>query len=377
MHGTCRVCAAPATTSINCRVTNLRKVATIWTLASKACSRFFGLTLVRPELRRAGIERRSHWLRLAAALIVGLAWPSAVQADSAKRAQIVSPKGATIGAHGDFAGHVTIPGGRRLYLECRGAGGPIVVLEAGTGDRGDVWSMAPSGPGQAVLPAVARFTRVCAYDRPSTYRTATEVSRSDPVAMPRSARDIVLDLHALLRAARIPGPYVLAGHSFGGMVARLFATLWPRDMAGLVSIDAQNPDFVAAYKLLLTLEQYTAAVLDPAPPPGIEGYASIERLGLEVSAAQMRQQQADTPLPRIPLVVLSHSRTLPNPFGFPTDWPVAALERAFQHSQDRLATLVPGARHVVATGSGHYIQLDQPRLVVHEIRRVVEEARRR
>lgn len=290
---------------------------------------------------------------------------------------MTSPAALPTGAQGDFAGQITIPGGRRLYLACRGAGTPTVVLEAGTGDRGDVWSMAPSGPGQAVLPAVAQFTRVCAYDRPGTYRTAAEVSRSDPVAMPRSARDIALDLRALLRAARVPGPYVLAGHSFGGMVARLYATTWPRDIAGLVSIDAQNPSFVAAYKAHLTPEQYAAAVLDPGQPPGLEGYSAIERLALEVSAAQMRQQQADTPLRRMPLAVLSHSRTLPNPFGFPPDWPVAALERAFQRSQGQLATLVPGARHVIADGSGHYIQLDQPGLVVREIRRVVQEARRR
>lgn len=231
----------------------------------------------------------------------------------------------------DRRGDVAIPGGRRLHLECRGAGSPTVVLEAGTGDRGDVWSAAPSGPGQAVLPAVARLTRVCAYDRPGTYASAQELSRSDPVAMPRSARDIVRDLRALLRAARVPGPYVLAGHSFGGMVARLYATTWP--------------------------------------------HSAIERLSLEVSAAQMRQAQADTPLRPMPLVVLSHSRTLPNPFGLPSDWPVEALERAFQDSQDELAALVPGARHVTAARSGHYIQLDQPRLVTREIRRVVRAAR--
>ena len=79
-----------------------------------------------------------------------------------------------------------------------------------------------------MLPAVARFTRVCAYDRPGTYKSPEELSRSDPVAMPRSAADIVGDLHRLLRAARVPGPYVLAGHSFGGMVARLYATTHPR-----------------------------------------------------------------------------------------------------------------------------------------------------
>jgi pimeloyl-ACP methyl ester carboxylesterase len=195
--------------------------------------------------------------------------------------------------------------------------------------------------------------------------------------MPRSARDIALDLRALLRAARVPGPYVLAGHSFGGMVARLYATSWPQDLAGLVSIDAQNPSFVAAYKALLTPEQYAAAVLDPGQPPGLEGYVAIERLGLEVSAAQMQQQQADTPMRRMPLTVLSHSRSLPNPFGFPADWPVVGLDQAFQRSQDQLAALAPGARHVIATGSGHYIQLDQPWLVTREIRRMVREARRR
>jgi pimeloyl-ACP methyl ester carboxylesterase len=251
------------------------------------------------------------------------------------------------------------------------------VLEAGTGDLAEIWSLAPVGPGQATLAAVARFTRVCAYDRPGTYLLPDALSRSDAVAMPRSARDIVLDLHALLRAAHVPGPYVLVGHSFGGMVARLYATTYPRRIAGLVLIDAQNEDFIAAYKEFLTPAQYLAAVLNPGPPPGLENYSAVERLSIEVSAAQMRQAQADTPLRTMSLVVLSHSRDLPNPFGFPPDWPIEALERAFQDSQDTLAGLVPGARHVIAAKSGHYIQLDQPRLVTDEIRWVVRAARSR
>jgi pimeloyl-ACP methyl ester carboxylesterase len=289
----------------------------------------------------------------------------------------LSPTAAATGARGRFSRRVAIPGGRELYLECRGTGRPTVVLEAGTGDLATLWSDPPSGPGPAILPAVARFTRVCAYDRPGTYLLPHTLSRSDPVAMPRSAWDVVRDLRALLPAARVPGRYVLVGHSFGGMIARLYATTHPARIAGLVSIDAQNEDFVAAYKALLTPAQYAAAVLDPAPPPGLEDYPAVERLDLEVSAAQMRQAQADRPMRRMPLVVLSHSRDLPNPFGFPPDWPIAALEQAFQASQDRLAELVPGARHVVATASGHYIQLDQPQLVVDAIRWVVERARSR
>lgn len=276
----------------------------------------------------------------------------------------------------DFAKRVAIPGGRKLRLECRGTGSPTVVLEAGTGDLGEVWSLSPSGPGRAVFPAVARFTRVCAYDRPGTYLLPGQRSRSDPVAMPRSALDMVLDLRALLDAAHVRGPYVLVGHSFGGMVARLYATIHPRRIAGLVSIDAQNEDFVAAYEEFLTPEQYAAAVLNPAPAPGLETYSAVERLSLETSAAQMRQAQADTPLRRMPVVVVSHSRDLPNPFGFPPGWPVIKLERAFQDSQDMLAELVPGARHLIAAKSGHYIQLDQPRLVTRAIRALVRTTRK-
>ncbi len=243
-----------------------------------------------------------------------------------------SPQARPTAAHGDFARRVAIPGGRRLYLECHGRGSPTVVLEAGTGNTARIWSEQPEGPGPAVLPAVASFSRVCAYDRPGTFELpGGELSRSDPVAMPRSARDIVLDLRALLRAARVPGPYVLAGHSFGGMVARLYATTHPRKIAGLVSIDAQNEDFAAAYKELLTPEEYVSAILNPGQVPGLESYSDIERLDLPVSAAEMRQAQADTPLRRMPFVVLSHSKDLPNPFGFPDDWPIDALDQAFQN----------------------------------------------
>ncbi len=276
--------------------------------------------------------------------------------------------------HDGFRKRVAIDGGRKLFIACRGGGSPTVVLEAGTGDLGRIWSMQPVGPGPAVFPAVARFTRVCVYDRPGTYLLPDHFSRSDPVAMPRTALDIVLDLRALLRAAHVPGPYVLAGHSYGGLVARLYATTFPRDVAGLVSIDAQNEDFAAAYKELLSPADYVAAVLEPPAPGGLD-YPDRERLALEASAAQVRQAQADTPLQRMPFVVLSHSKDLPNPFEFPDDWPIDALDHAFQQSQKMLAGLLPNARHVVAARSGHYIQLDQPRLVTREIRRVVREAR--
>jgi pimeloyl-ACP methyl ester carboxylesterase len=295
---------------------------------------------------------------------------------------------ASVGSHpapGDFARRVTIRGDRKVYLECRGRGRPTVVLEAGTGNTARVWHAHKPGH-RAILPAVSRFTRVCAYDRPGTVWPGGEgqpksISRSDPVAMPRTARDIVRDLHALLdkaarlRAAHLNGPYVLAGHSFGGMVMRLYATTYPRSVAGLVSIDAQSEWFAAALKRLLTRKQYTDGLVFQPPPAGFESYSDYEQLTLDASGAQMRQAQADTPLRRKPLVVLSHSVTDPNPFGFPPDFPVAALNRAFNASQRKIAALVPGSRHVIAAKSGHYIQLDQPKLVIDAIRSVVRQAR--
>jgi pimeloyl-ACP methyl ester carboxylesterase len=301
---------------------------------------------------------------------------SAVPAHGSSAESMPPGPGAAPGMGQDgFRGRVAIHDGRKLFIACRGSGSPTVVLEAGTGDLGRIWSVAPSGPGRAVFPAVARFTRVCIYDRPGTYLLDPEqFSRSDPVAMPRTALDIAHDLRALLRAAHVPAPYVLAGHTFGGLVARLYATAFPRKVAGLVSIDAQNEDFAAAYKEFLSPEQYVAAVLEPAPPPGLD-YPDFERLDLVASAAQVSQAQADSPLRRMPFVVLSHSRDSPNPFGFPAGWPIDSLDHAFQQSQDALSKLLPEARHVVAARSGHYIQLEQPRLVTRQIRRVVRNSR--
>jgi pimeloyl-ACP methyl ester carboxylesterase len=315
----------------------------------------------------------SGWLSLAVALAVGLICAAPAGADRAPRREAGGQAVGPAAGHGPFAGRVAIRGGRRLYLECRGSGRPLVMLEAGSGNLGSIWTEPPVGPGRAVLPAVARFTRVCAYDRPGTYEYPDTLSRSDPVAMPRTTLDMVRDLGALLRAAGAPRPFVLAGHSFGGMVARLYATNHPRAVAGLVSVDAQNEDYTAALKRLLPPDVYAAG---DQPPPGLN-YPEVEILATEPSAAQMRQAQADTPLRPMPFVVLSHSRTLSNPFGFPPGLPIEALETAFQDSQDMLARLLPGATHVIATKSRHYIRLDQPRLVTDAIHRMVRKVRRR
>jgi pimeloyl-ACP methyl ester carboxylesterase len=274
---------------------------------------------------------------------------------------------------GDFARRVEIGGGRRLYLECRGRGGPTVVLESGYRGAANGWSVSERGSERtAVLPAIARFTRVCAYDRPGTIRDVDRFSRSDPVPMPRTAEDAVADLHALLRAAHVPGPYVLVGHSLGGLFVRRYASTYPRQVAGLVLVDALYERLEA----LLGPDRWGAYVrFQLLPVPGLD-YPELETVDFAASAAQMRRAAAARP-PRLtlPLVVLSKGRPFDLPPGAQLGFPIAELDRAWASAQDELATLLPYARHVVATESGHNIHVEQPELVIRAVRRVVRALR--
>src|SRR5687767_9865804 len=128
-------------------------------------------------------------------------------------------------------------GGRSLFISCTGTGTPTVVLEAGSGNTADTWV--------SVQPEVARFTRVCSYDRAG-------LGQSDPAPTGvRTVQDSVDDLHALLGAAAISGPVVLVGHSLGGLIVRLYASQYPDEVAGAVLVDGMPPDLPASGLALL------------------------------------------------------------------------------------------------------------------------------
>jgi pimeloyl-ACP methyl ester carboxylesterase len=289
--------------------------------------------------------------------------------------EVVARAASSVPASGDFAGRVDIGGGRKLYLECRGRGRPTVILEAGLRNRADIWSVQDEEgtKRQTVFPGVARFTRVCAYDRPGTTLGTDKFSRSDPVSMPRTAKDAVADLHALLRAAKIPGPYVLVGHSTGGLIVRLYASTYPNQVAGLVLVDAISERMRTALTPA-QWELYTRRLLIQAPPE-LASYPDLETIDFEASFDQMRRAAAARPLRPMPLVVLSKD----HPFDLPPDLPkefANAVEQAWKAGQDQLAALLPNARHVVDTNSGHYIQVEQRQLVIQAIRQVVEAVRK-
>src|SRR5262249_893769 len=158
---------------------------------------------------------------------------------------------------------------------------------------------------------VAGFTRVCAYDRPGTIGDSddpAERSRSDPVPQPRAAEDTVADLHALLQAAHVPGPYVLAAHSLGGLYARLYAAAYPGEAVGLVLVDASHEQYNAALQRLLTPEQLA----------DVEGgirdlrarYPDFELVDADRNDALLRRARVERPLRPLPLAVLSRGRTV-------------------------------------------------------------------
>ncbi len=276
-------------------------------------------------------------------------------------------------ASGDFAGLVDIGGGRHLYLECQGSGSPTVILEAGYRSPALVWMDdldQPQAPRTMVLSGVATFTHVCAYERPGTAALLDDglhPSRSDAVSQPRTAPDVVADLHTLLHTAGVPGPYVLAGHSLGGLFVRLYASTYPDEVAGLVLIDAWSEEL----QTLLTPQEWTAYVqLNSAVPPELASYSDLETLDFAAVSAAMSQAKAATPLGAMPLAVLAHGQPFglsEQDLGFSPD----ALETAWRSAQMGLATLTPNARYFVASDSSHYIQLDQPELVTEAIREVV------
>src|ERR1044072_5279092 len=200
-------------------------------------------------------------------------------------------------------GLVDIGGGRKIYMKCQGTGSPAVVLVGGRMASADDWSVADkSAP--AVFPQVANFPRVCAYDRPGT-PVGEKPSRSDPVRQPTTAGDAVADLHALLSATKVAGPYVLVGHSSGGLIVRLDAGTYPDDVSGLVLVDALSEGLRDAETPAQWVTQ--RRLMEGEIRDSLIQYPDLERIDPDRSFDQVR---AAPPLRPLPAVVLSADRSV-------------------------------------------------------------------
>jgi pimeloyl-ACP methyl ester carboxylesterase len=254
------------------------------------------------------------------------------------------------------------------------------VLVGGLRASADDWTNSNKSK-STVFADVGKFTRVCACDRPGT-PVGEKPSRSDPVPQPTTAKDAVADLHALLSAAGEAGPYALVGHSYGGLIVRLYASTYPKEVSGLVLVDALSEGLQDAE----TPEQWTTQrkLIEGDVRESVALYPDLERIDVDRSCDQIR---AATALHPMPIVVLSADRPwgpqVPSiieagklPAGIPRDFRYVT-DAAQKKAQERLAKLVPNEKHITNTNSGHEIHKEQPHLVIDEIREDVEAVRSR
>jgi pimeloyl-ACP methyl ester carboxylesterase len=246
-------------------------------------------------------------------------------------------------------GLVGIGSGRLLFLSCQGAGSPTVFIVPGKGSSAEAWSI--------VAPAIAKTTRVCAYDRPNTRQDGSY--RSTPVPQPHSVRQAVGDLVKLIAAARLSTPMVVVAHSYGGLIADLLARTHPDLVSGLVFVDPTS-EYLPRLGRADQDNEFAQAARTPAPDPDGEGFLADDAFAALKAAPPL-------PLPPVPAVVLSSD-------VFPSRADVGPDEfTKFQiHRANSLLAETLWADNVIIGGSGHNMMLYQPEAVAAKTTAIVD-----
>jgi len=240
-----------------------------------------------------------------------------------------------------------------------------------------------------VQPQIAKFTRVCSYDRAG-------IGYSDSSSQPRTSKVIAGELHGLLRAAGIAPPYILVGHSMGGYDVRLYASLYRNDVAGMVLVDASHPDqdnrFPQELKSMEASWLREAEFLEYTMPFGVPrlfglcdddpvqraaecNWHSAREVVAELKAfpESAAQTAATGSLGDMPLAVLSHDPDKPSA-DLPADLAKPTNE-AWEKMQEELGHLSTRGTQAIAKNSSHYIQIDRPDVVIDAVRVVVVQVR--
>jgi pimeloyl-ACP methyl ester carboxylesterase len=273
-------------------------------------------------------------------------------------------------------------------LYCTGEGGPTVVIEPGMGQDWTGWRL--------VWQRLVPITRVCVYDRAG-------YGWSDAGPRPRTASACARDLHSMLVTARVPGPYILAAHSFGAYVARIFAAQHRDSVAGLVLVDPSHEDEIvpeppAARGFRLR------AMTDAIPPLGIDRLKRLYR-GPAAAASELRAaspvfaeryvvassiEQLRSERNEFESIALTYAEVRAAPF--PPDRPLTVITALHPRAadsaagplefppnhrevQERLARQSRKGRQILAPRSGHFIYLDEPELVSNAVLELIQQNR--
>jgi pimeloyl-ACP methyl ester carboxylesterase len=275
-------------------------------------------------------------------------------------------------------GQLVDVGGYRLHINCVGAGSPTVVIDAGWGDWSASWS-------SWVQPEVAKTTRVCTYDRAG-------MGYSEAGPLPRTAAHFAKELHTLLQRAGIPGPYLLVGHSMGGLTVRVFAHAYATDVAGVVLIESMNPRQAKPSAMgtpppAATLSSGFSILTLPARIGLVRLLAGPLGLTSELSPEVQHAYTAFSVTPRYVQTTLDEGTGMPESFiqaGAVKTFgavPLIVLSRGLDPDQDwqamqtELLQLSSHSQQVFADRSGHNIQLDQPDAAATAIVKMVAQLR--
>lgn len=274
----------------------------------------------------------------------------------------------------------------QLHLRCMGQGSPTIIMEAGLNEFSLTWSR--------VQPSLAEISRVCVYDRAG-------LGWSDASSRPRNLNNMVNELNTLLINAEIDTPYILVGHSFGGIITRLYANQYPDDVIGMVLVDASHEDMIAlrpdlfessTEQLIAQFESLAfmsnsgimALAPEEIPAPDYPEYAIEQYRALLVSRGYFDAAIAETKIfednlsylmgindnsGEMPLIVISRGQAEPLPFM--DESAIEELEAFWSQLQGELLNLSTNSRQIMAENSGHYIQLSEPEIVIEALHELV------
>jgi pimeloyl-ACP methyl ester carboxylesterase len=249
-------------------------------------------------------------------------------------------------------------GGHNLYIDCKGTGSPTVILESGL--EGDVVTW------KDVHPEAAKFTRVCRYDRAG-------LAHSDYGPVPRNAELTAQDLHTLLTKANVAPPYILVGHSFGGLLIRRYAFDFPDEVTGMIFVDSLHENWWdEALTLLPSPSSTDSARLNSFRFYLTDGWrdpsSNFEAMDIPAVVEQVRETGD---FGDISITVLTAEKfTVLNP-GLPAELETA-LANLFIEEQSRLAALSANGTQIIVPDTGHNMPRENPSVVVDAIREMVE-----